>query len=120
MAHGNDPAGSDALSTLSQAYADLRSMRFPTGGAAAEIEEADVDLAEEAAFLAGLVETYLTTGRTGQPTLTLSRSIDHRLSRGLDGPDAVAAAAFVEYRRRMVKVAELLCRTAGVTLVWGE
>lgn len=105
---------------LSEAYAAFRATPFPAGGGASELLDADVDLAEEDAYLAGLIETYLSGGRVQQPAIKLSPSIDERLLQASEGSHSSFATALSQYRKQMIGVAEVLSHASGIPLIWSE
>jgi hypothetical protein len=110
----------ELMEALTEAFAALRQARFPSVRGAVELREAEVDLAEEDAYIAGLVDSFLGTRTITLRSITLSRSIDDRLARAQELTDAQRMQPIVRYRQHLIRVAELLSRASGIPLEWTE
>lgn len=101
---------------LAELYRDYRELALPRSGALASLEDADIDLYEEDAYLAGLVATALGSSRLPQAQIWTDASIDARLARARAGSpeEAAVIAGLKRYRRAMAALGEELSRATGV------
>lgn len=110
--------GSKDRARVAAAYREYRALTMPKIHNHVELWEADVDLAEEDGYLAGLVDTYLTLGSLGVASIVLDGTIDDRLQQARSYATAQESLARLErYRSAMFDLAETLSEAAGVPLI---
>jgi hypothetical protein len=111
MAPGN------AAADLRRLFERYKSRPFPRVGRALNpCDEVDVDLAEEDSYLAGLVETFLRSGRIDVKEIVLDQTLDERVERASTdlGTDGEALRTLKDYRDEMWHLARALGGASGV------
>ena len=107
-----------AIKELESLFAEYRVSPIPKGGGqVVELDDADIDLYEEDGYLAGLVSTYLTTGKVSVQEIQLNGTIDARIEKArMTSPHTETIDEFLTYRKRMFELATALNRISGVPL----
>jgi hypothetical protein len=82
------------------------------------MEDADIDLFEEDAYLAGIAENLHRTGSTSVEEIRIDRSIDRRLSSAKAESSGAANAkrSLLAYRSAMLDLAGAMSRAARLPL----
>jgi hypothetical protein len=111
-----DPAEREGGDTLLAAVRDFRRRAIPKLGESADlVADADIDLFEEDAYLAGLIDRTIARGGIGVAAIILDESIDRRLADALrQRPHDPRLEALRDYRVAMRQMAEILGAAAGV------
>lgn len=114
MAHA-DARRRRAIADLREAFELYETTPLPKlGHLAEEATEADVDLFEEDAYLAGLVSSVLAGRPMRAETIVLDRTIDSRLAELEEAHDNRVVADMLAYRKAMRRLAALLSAATGV------
>ena len=112
---------SDRRIARDELLAAIRQFRLATppklGDASDLVSDADVDLFEEDAYLAGLIDQAVARGRIDVGSIFLDETIDQRLQEALKArPDDSRLRAMREYRMAMKEVAGVLAAAMGVSV----
>ena len=109
------------LARLFQEHYDLRLPKF--GSLKTDVEESDIDLFEEDAYLVGLASSFLGrrrrgTGRMKVDAILIDPTIDERLERAklASDKDREILEQFKHYRESMLNLARALERATGVSV----
>jgi hypothetical protein len=80
------------------------------------VGDVDIDVAEEDAYLAGLVDQYIHTGALNVDSIELNSSIDERLRLAQSAVADDSIDRLIEFRVRMLDLAASLSAATGVPL----
>ncbi len=93
--------------------------KVPSGlGEIKGINDCDIDLYDEDAYIAGIVTSFLSGAEVSVTTITLDRSIDRRFAMAAPKDDFERAKIedSIEYRRKMNLLAILLSKAAEIPI----
>ncbi|HEV8469781.1 MAG TPA: hypothetical protein VGR46_09255 [Candidatus Limnocylindria bacterium] len=95
----------------------MKPLKFPSIRAAEKLlgEEA-YDLLDAEGYIAGLVDTYLTSGRVKDPTINFDEAAHRRALERLASRGAAEFTLVVEYGTLVGELATTLSRASGVPL----
>jgi hypothetical protein len=93
-----------------------RQMRIPRVVSSDALGDIDVDIAEEDAYLAGLLDQYTRARRVDAEVIELNSSIDDRLRQAANMIDDATIARLQKYRSMMLELANRLSAATGIPL----
>jgi len=112
-----------AVKRLRLAFDNYKRLRRPRTAKALDLDEAEVDLFEEEAYLVGLVDTFLHRGEIPSRGIALDGTIDKRLASGrrTTPQEEQMWREWMHYRKAMIDLALALATASGAQLrEWSE
>jgi hypothetical protein len=110
--------GNSFSQELDHRFVEHRGISVPRCSGTLDLADADIDLYEEDAYIAGLVEGFLTRASVKVVVIQLDSSIDSRLEKAKAETSAaqVVLRDFKAYRQRVKELAMLLSQASGIPL----